>query len=138
MALVDINWNPSRKELRVFSLLLVAFGVIVAGALYQRLESDAPAITVLVITSAIGLLGIVLPNCVRLVYVVWMGLAFPVGWIVSHTMMLAVFFLVVTPIGLVMRMCGRDPMQRQINRKAKTYWITRSPQTDMKNYFRQF
>ncbi len=138
MALVDINWNPSRKELRVFSLLLIGFGAIVAAVLYRRFDSETPAAVTLLVTGAIGLLGLAVPLLVRPVYVLWMGLAFPIGWTVSHVMMLAVFFLVLTPVGLVMRLCGRDPMQRRFDRDAKTYWLPRSSRSDLKSYFRQY
>ncbi len=138
MALVDINWNPSRKELRVFSMLLIGFGIVVAAVLYRRLESSTPASLTLLGTGMVGLVGLVGPSLVRPVYVVWMALAFPIGWTVSHIMMLAVFYLVLTPIGLVMRLCGHDPLQRQVDREAKTYWLTRTSRQDLKSYFRQF
>ncbi len=138
MALVDINWNPSRKELRVFSLLLIGFGAIVAAVLYRRFDSETPAAAVLLVTATIGFVGLAAPLLVRPVYVVWMGLAFPIGWTVSHVMMLAVFFLVLTPVGLVMRLCGRDPMQRRFDRDAKTYWLPRPSRSDLKSYFRQY
>ena len=138
MALVDINWNPSRKELRVFSLLLIGFGAIVAAVLYRRLESPTPSAVALLVTCFIGLVGLVAPILVRPVYVVWMGLAFPIGWTVSHLMMLAVYYLVLTPIGLAMRLGGRDPMLRSLDREAKTYWLPRTPRKDLKSYFRQF
>lgn len=138
MALVDINWNPSRKELRVFSLLLIGFGVLVAAVLYQRFESHLPALLTLSISCCVGLVGLVAPSLVRVVYVVWMALAFPIGWTVSHLMMLVVYYIVLTPIGLVMRLCGRDPMQRRIDRDAKSYWLARSNREDLKSYFRQF
>ncbi len=138
MALIDINWSPSRKELRVFSLLLIGCGAIVGGVLYQRLESQTPSVSVLLAAITIGIIGLVVPALVRPVYVVWMGLAFPIGWTVSHVMMLAVYFLVLTPIGVVVRLCGRDPMQRRFDREAKSYWLPRSQRKDLKNYFRQF
>ncbi|MEO8497939.1 MAG: SxtJ family membrane protein [Planctomycetota bacterium] len=138
MALVDINWHPSRKELRVFSLLLIGFGAIVAAILYRRLDDPIPSVAVMLVTGAIGLVGLVAPLLVRPVYIVWMGLAFPIGWTVSHVMMLAVYYFVLTPIGLAMRLCGRDPMQRRIDLEAKTYWLPRSTRGDLKSYFRQF
>jgi predicted MFS family arabinose efflux permease len=138
MALVDINWNPSRKELRVFALLLIGFGAIVAAVLYGRLESQTPTTVTLIATCIVGLAGLAAPTVVRPVYVVWMTLAFPIGWTVSHLMMLAAFFLVLTPVGLLMRLCGRDPMQRRFDRDAKTYWLPRPSRSDLKSYFRQF
>ena len=138
MALVDINWSPSRKELRVFSLLLIGFGAIVAALLYRRLESQTPAAVALLVATFIGLLGLAAPMVVRPVYVAWMGLAFPIGWTVSHVMMLAAFFLVLTPIGLAMRLSGHDPMQRRLDRQARTYWQPRPRRADLKSYFRQY
>lgn len=138
MPLVDINWNPSRKELRVFSLLLIGFGAIVAAILFRRLESSTPSVAALLVSGAVGLVGLIAPLLVRPVYVVWMGLAFPIGWTVSHVMMLAVFYLLLTPIGLAMRLCGRDPMRRRIDREAETYWLPRSNRRDVKSYFQQF
>jgi len=35
-------------------------------------------------------------------------------------------------------LCGRDPMQRQLDHEAKTYWLPRSQHGDLKSYFRQF
>jgi hypothetical protein len=52
--------------------------------------------------------------------------------------MAAIFFLVITPIGLMMRACGRDPMQRRFDPAARSYWKRRSPDRDMRSYFRQF
>ena len=138
MALVDINWNPSRKELRVFSLLLILFGAIVAAVLYRRLESQTPSAVALLVTSLVGLAGLAVPASVRPVYIVWMGLVFPIGWTVSHAMMLVVFYFVLTPIGLAMRLCGRDPMQRKLDREAKSYWLPHSRRSGLKGYFRQF
>ncbi len=138
MALVDINWNPSRKELRVFSLLLIGFGAVVGAILYKRLDLSTPAVAMILASGCVGLIGLTAPTLVKPLYVIWMALAFPIGWAVSHIMMLAVFYLVLTPVGLAMRLCGRDPMQRQIDRAAVTYWLPRASADDLARYFRQF
>lgn len=138
MALVDINWNPSRKELRVFGSLLIFFGVVVSAILSQRLESTLPALLVVSVATFIGLIGLIAPTLVRPVYVVWMAFAFPIGWTVSHLMMAVVYYLVLTPIGIMMRLCGHDPMQRKLDRAGKSYWQARIPREDLKSYFRQY
>ncbi|MBP88712.1 MAG: hypothetical protein CMJ64_18695 [Planctomycetaceae bacterium] len=138
MALVDINWNPSRKDLRIFSLLLIAFGAIVGGWLWSRNPDGMFGKALLLAGVGIGGIGACLPGLMRPFYVTWMALAFPIGWTVSHAMMAATFYLVVTPIGLMMRLCGRDPMQRRIDREAKTYWIRKPTNRDIKSYFRQY
>ena len=64
--------------------------------------------------------------------------AFPIGWTVSYLLLAAIFFLVLTPIGLVMRLFGRDPMLRALDRSAKTYWVPHNPGADPRRYFKQF
>ncbi len=138
MALVDINWHPSPKELRVFAVLQLVFFSIVAWAVQQRAGSAGWAVAILVATAIIGLVGLIKPRWLRLIYVVWMAAVFPIGLVVSHLLMAAVFYLVVTPIGLIMRLLGRDPMHRKLDREAATYWQPRHPARGTRGYFRQF
>ena len=46
--------------------------------------------------------------------------------------------LLFTPIGLAMRLVGRDPLRRRFDRQASTYWIKRPEQDETGRYFRQF
>ena len=138
MALVDINWKPSKKELRVFGLLLILFGAVIAAIVNFKYNRETAALVVLIATTAVGLIGVCVPTLIRPVYLIWMALAFPIGWTISHLMMGVVFYLVVTPIGLIMRLCGRDPMRRRWDRECQSYWVRRSSSDDVKRYFRQF
>ena len=78
------------------------------------------------------------PPLLRPVYQLWMLAVYPIGWTVSHIVMALLFYLVFTPVGLIMRACGRDPMQRKFDRQATTYWQRRPPEQDKRRYFRQF
>ena len=138
MALVDINWNPPPKELRVFAVLQFVFFLIVAGVVYRRSEAAGAATALIAATAAVAVVGLVKPTWLRVMYVVWMAAVFPIGWLVSHLLMAMVFYLVVTPIGLMMRMLGRDPMHRKADPDAETYWQPRTPSPGTKRYFRQF
>jgi hypothetical protein len=64
--------------------------------------------------------------------------AFPIGWVVSHVMLALIYYGVMTPIGLVMRLLGRDPLKRKLDRSADTYWEPREPIANSKRYFQQF
>ena len=70
-------------------------------------------------------------------YRAWMLAAMPIGWVLSHAMMVAVFYGVVTPVGLLMRMMGRDPMTREFDQAAATYWVEHQQPGDQKRYFKQ-
>jgi hypothetical protein len=57
----------------------------------------------------------------------WMALALGIGWWVSRLLLLLSFVLLVTPLALIMRLVGRDPMARKWDPEATTYWIERPP-----------
>ena len=56
----------------------------------------------------------------------WFKFGMILGAIVSPIVMAAVFFLVVTPIGLIMRVMGKDLLEKKYNKKKQTYWIKRN------------
>ena len=55
----------------------------------------------------------------------WFKFGMILGAIVAPVVMGAVFFLVVTPIGIVMRTIGKDLINKKYDKKKETYWITR-------------
>jgi hypothetical protein len=63
---------------------------------------------------------------------------FPIGWTVSHLLLAAIYYLAIAPIGVIMRVCGYDPMQRRFDRNAETYWKRRQDRDDTKRYFKQY
>jgi|WetSurMetagenome_2_1015567.scaffolds.fasta_scaffold518317_2 hypothetical protein len=132
----ELNLNPSDREVRTFSVLwLLAFGLF-GGLAAWRGSGSAPAF--LGVALAGGLIGLALPQLMRRVYVVWMIAAFPIGWTISLVLQAVVFYAVLTPIGVALRMAGRDPLGRRFDRNATTYWVTRRRRDDVDGYFRQF
>ena len=73
-----------------------------------------------------------------LTYHRWMLAAEPLGWTFSHAFLAIAYYLVLTPIGLLLRLFGHDAMHRQIDPGATSYWIKRDPAPDSSRYFRQF
>jgi hypothetical protein len=137
MALVEINWNPSRRELKQFGLLwVVFFGLIGAYCLWFRDSRTAAA--VFWVIAAAGLVGLVAPGTLRPVYILWMAVALPIGWVISHLILLATYYLVFTPVGLLMRLVGYDPLNRRIDREAKSYWTQHDSGVETAQYFKQY
>jgi hypothetical protein len=135
--LIDINWKPSQKELRQFAgIWLVFFGGL--GAWWWFSGSTTVAQWLWIAAVGIGVPGLAIPTLVRPIYVLWMALAFPIGWTVSHLLLGIIFYLVITPIGLLVRMLGNDPMTRTLDRNAKSYWVEHRTGADPKSYFKQF
>jgi len=66
----------------------------------------------------------------------WFKFGIKLGSIVSPIVMGVIFFLVVTPIGIVMNVMGKDLLNKKQNKKIKTYWIKRDKSTgSMKRQF---
>lgn len=136
--MIEINFHPSQKDLRVFAVLQVVFFCVVAGFVYTRTNSTVWPAGVVAASVVVGVAGWFRPTFMRVVYVAWMVAVFPIGWVVSHVLMAAIYFGLFTPIGLCMRMCGYDPLKRRFDRDASTYWERRPEQTDPQRYFRQY
>ena len=69
----------------------------------------------------------------------WMTLAVLLGWLMTRIILIVLFYLVVTPIGLLARVCGKDFLNRDFDRKVNSYWIPRKTiPFDRKSYERQF
>lgn len=138
MPFINTDWNPTRKDLAVFSLLLIAFGAIVGFIIERRTGSLAGALWFAGICGAVGLLGLAFPPFIRVVYVVWMTVVSPIGFTVSLLVLAIAFFGVIWPIGFVMRLGGRDALKLRLDRNAETYWQKCNQTTDPRRYFRQF
>jgi len=68
----------------------------------------------------------------------WMGLAWALGWLNTRLLLTLVFFLMITPIGLLMRVFGHDPMDRCWRRPGRdTYWSGRQAgrETDLRRAY---
>ncbi len=135
--MIEINRNPSRRELFWFGILLAVF-VALAG-LILRLRFDLPRAGEFVWGVGAGLLFVYLiaPPSRKLIYLAWMYAVFPIGWAVSHLLLALIYYLVLTPIGLLMRVLGHDAMKQKFDRQAPTYWEQHRP-AERERYFRQF
>ncbi len=103
-----------------------------------RTGSLGTALTIWCAAICVALVGYLVPAFVRLLFTAAMCVAFPIGWMVSHTVLIAVFLLVITPVGLVMRALGRDALDRTFDREAPTYWQSGRTEMDKTRYLRQF
>ena len=87
---------------------------------------------------ALVVLGLVIPKSLKHVYLGWMSLAFVLGLIVSTALLTVFFYLVVTPIGLVARIFGKDFLQRKLDPNAASYWLPRNTSRAPADYEQQY
>ncbi len=134
----DIPFDPPRKMLRQFAGLWIAFfgGLALWHGLVRHQPTPASIFGVLALT--VGPVGLVRPDWLRPIYVSWMVLAFPIGWTISQLILAATFVLIFTPIALVFRLIGRDPLQRARRPERETYWAPKPAPVSLRRYFQQF
>jgi ABC-type uncharacterized transport system permease subunit len=138
MAIIEVNRNPGKGELNWFGLIFLAFFVLISGLIWFKFDRPGPARWLLTAAAAVTLLYYAIPPLRRLLYLAWMYAAFPIGWVMSHLVLAIVFYLVFTPIGLIMRLFGKDPMQRKFRKDGGGYWQEHDPHREPGRYFRQF
>jgi len=69
--------------------------------------------------------GVVWPRALKWIYIFWMALGLGLGLIISPLVLTALFYCVVTPIGLLARVCGRDFLSRKPDPNASSHWRPR-------------
>ncbi len=109
------------RQFRSFGITLGSALLILAGIFYWREISGSAVI------AGIGILlffaGLIAPRTLRPLYKPWMILALVLGFIMTRILLVGIYVLLFIPIGLLMRLFGKDPLQRKLDPNAKTYWI---------------
>ncbi len=72
---------------------------------------------------ALAVVGTLVPVLVKPIYYAWMTMALALGFVMTRVLLTIFFFLVVTPVALVFRLIGKDPLHRKLDREAESYWI---------------
>jgi hypothetical protein len=125
------------RELRNFGLTVGGVFVAIGVLFLLRHKSSYPIF--LGLGSTLILFGAIWPRALKHIYVAWMALAFTLGFVMSNVILTVFFFLLVTPIGLLARLFGKDFLARKLDRPAASYWIPRAHETKTaESYERQF
>ena len=138
MKLIQIDHNPSRKQLNVFGVLWLVFFTVIGGLVLNKSGSAQVATFIWVIAAVVPLVGWVVPALMRYAYLGMAYATYPIGFVISHLILAIVYYLAITPIGLIMRLFGYDPMSRHFDKNANTYWCERKQDDKLDTYFRQF
>ena len=81
-------------------------------------------------------LGTILPVVLRPIYLLWMGIAVTLGWVMTRVILTIFYFVVLTPVGLIFKILGKDLLDRAVDRTGReTYWIEKTyPIEDRSRY----
>ncbi len=108
-----------RRQLVTFGVTMaIAFAIVAAIRTWRR-GLDAITIVVFVVAALFLLIAVVAPTLLAQVYRVWMRFAEILGWINTRILLILIFYLVVTPLGLVMKLIRRPPLDMA---RRDSYW----------------
>ena len=114
---------------------IVFFVVFLLVALYPLIHAEEIRLWSLIISIIFLILGLLNSKILGPLNKIWFKFGILLGKIVSPLIMGIIFFLVVTPIGFIMRLLGKDVLNLKYN-KNKSYWIEKNgPKSKMKNQF---
>ncbi|MCB9847532.1 MAG: hypothetical protein H6814_03865 [Phycisphaeraceae bacterium] len=129
--------TPVRRQLQSLTIPAMLGALWLIGG---RGESGSP--WVLWIMAGVGAVGtgamLASRRLALAVHRYWTDAAKPIGWTVSMALLGVVFFLVFTPLGLILRAFGYDPMQRRFDKGRPSYWSEHAPPPEPRRYFRQY
>jgi len=118
---------------RSFGILFFVLFLIIA--LYPLINNNDLRIWSLLISLVFLILGIINSRILTPLHILWIKFGIFLGKIVSPLIIGLIFFIIVTPIGFIMRAMGKDLLNLKFN-KNKTYWIEKKgPKSKMKNQF---
>jgi ABC-type uncharacterized transport system permease subunit len=135
---MHVNFRPSRRELVLFGAIWLVFFGVAGGLVVGRGGPWTAGAALWAAAVAVPAIGWAAPGFMRIVYVGMACATFPIGLVVSLLALTGVYYLVFTPIGLALRVCGYDPMARRFDAGAKSYWVPRPSGEKPDRYFRQF
>jgi hypothetical protein len=115
---------PSSSD-RSFGLVFAAVFLIVA--LYPLLHAAGIRLWAIAVSGVFLLLALLLPQVLAPANRLWTKFGLLLHTIVSPIALGILFFLVVTPTGLLMRLFGKDPLRLRFDPAADSYWIRRDP-----------
>ncbi len=131
------NIKEDKTTLRKFGLTVGTVLLIVAIVLYLTGKSSS------VIFGGAGVLlilfGLILPNILKPLNKIWMTLAVVLGWFMSRLILFILFYIVITPIGLFLRIAGKDFLNLRTDKNSDSYWQKSEKRVKEKlDYERQF
>jgi hypothetical protein len=136
MSLIRISRNPSGRQLKVFAAAWLLFLGLAGSACWLRgRHGEAEALWAA--AAVVPLAGTVSPVFVRYAYLGLSYATYPIGYAVSYGVLAIVFFLVLTPIGLAMRVFRHDPLGRRFDAGQRSYWRPTDPTKPVESYFDQ-
>lgn len=135
---IALAQEPKSRDLTILALLLLLIPGLIGS--YKVFLKGADSGWYWIAAGVIIAASRLIPPFFRAFFRVWVSMAVTLGYFVSRILLTIVFVVVMIPTGLIMRVVGKDPMERKLDPAAETYWIEREPAEEgsLERYEKQF
>jgi hypothetical protein len=123
-----------RRQLRHFGWLLASMIALAAS----RLDAGPASLAAQALAAVLFAVGTVWPGALHGPYRLLAAVTAPAGWVVSRVLLIGVYYGLLTPLALVLRLLGRDALRCHLDPAAATYWQPRPAAPQWRRYLRQF
>jgi hypothetical protein len=137
-AIVSIALDARNRFGNLIGLAIPLLLMLIALPVKMGVDPHVVATVCVIFGVILGAIVLISASAGRAIYDFWMRVAEPIGLTFSMLMLVVAFYGVFTPIGLLMKILGRDPLERAYDRGASTYWVAHNPAGEPERYFKQF
>jgi hypothetical protein len=116
---------PKGSSNRAFGLVFAALFLVIA--LLPVISGRTPRSWSLVVSVAFCVIALAAPRILAPLNHLWTRFGLLLHRIVSPVTLGLMFFVIVTPTGLILRALGKDPLRLKFDRSARSYWVDRQP-----------
>ena len=128
--------KSGERELRQFGIMICVILLAVSGFLFWKGED---VFELLIISFFIFVLGLITPTLLKPFYITWMTFGVVLGFIMTRVILIFIFFGMITPLGLIARICGEKFLSLEYDNKKVSYWNCRkNMKAEKEEYKRQF
>ena len=138
------NLELGRKKLRSFGLLVGGIFILISAWIFFSQRDEFPEATnytfAYILSVAGGILfisGALFPLILKTPYKIWMGLAFATGWVVSRILIMILYYIVVTPLGIIAKLFRKEFLDLKFKDNKDSYWVIK-PKDSKINYKKMY
>ena len=131
------NIKSEKSDMRKFGIAIGVILLVIAGFLFWK-EKESFQI-ILTVGTILFVLGILVPAILKPIYWIWMIFATILGWIMTRVILSLLFYIIITPIGLIPRFFGKQFLELKWDKSKESYWNYRTiKHLKMEDYEKQF
>ena len=130
------NIKSEKKDLRNFGITIGLILLVIAGYLFfKEKESFQMFIT---IGFTLLFISFIIPVVFKPVFLIWMSFATILGWFMTHVILSLLYYTIITPIGVISRLFGKQFLELKWDQSKESYWNKRLVEGNNNDYKKQF